>query len=440
MSSTHNTHSGPDAGKILMASVVSWSASSLAGLAGILLARHFQLSDLQGAQATMGLFGLAGGLSLAFTARQAGAGLKGSDFFLLATVWALSCIGAVTPLFYTHGLPMHMTILTFYCFSAGGAVGGVGSGLILRHRLNPSLPRDYLPGVLIWALSLGGAAVTSNFLSDALQSSLPGFGAWMAGFLAMALIMGAGSAGACLRLQQPGKYPRATPCQTAAKPSDKDSFLLLLLLAGPFYLNDAGNILISDWKVWLLVDYTAVKLFPLMIVTGWIVAGKAQFETFGISGSSFAAFASAALVGTMAGILIDQNGYLAISGLPGYKKLGAMPDITSPFWLNFDLTVGLVLVAVCEELVFRGYMKTVICRFTNRRIGIVSISALAFGLIHWSTGMHAVVITAVIGAVFMFLYLRTGSLPGVMLAHFIVNFVDFGKVIPKSLFRFVFMA
>ena len=69
----------------------------------------------------------------------------------------------------------------------------------------------------------------------------------------------------------------------------------------------------------------------------------------------------------------------------------------------------------------------------------VSLSAIAFGLIHWSGGFHSVVITSIIGAVFMLLYLKTNSLPGVMAAHFIVNFIDFATFVPKSLFRFIFM-
>ncbi|MBW1766859.1 MAG: CPBP family intramembrane metalloprotease, partial [Deltaproteobacteria bacterium] len=67
---------------------------------------------------------------------------------------------------------------------------------------------------------------------------------------------------------------------------------------------------------------------------------------------------------------------------------------------------------------------------------IIGISALAFGFIHWSGGFHMVILTSVIGAVFMALYLRTHSLPAIMLAHFVVNFIDFADVIPKSIFRF----
>jgi membrane protease YdiL (CAAX protease family) len=139
-----------------------------------------------------------------------------------------------------------------------------------------------------------------------------------------------------------------------------------------------------------------------------------------------------ALVGT----LIDQNGYQLIEKLPGYAALGGMPAITNPAWDWVDLTLGLLLVGIFEELVFRGFMHTFISRYTQNAVAIVVISSVAFGLIHWSLGLHAVVITSIIGAVFMIAYLKTRSLPAIMLAHFAVNFIDYAGVIPKSMFKF----
>ena len=65
---------------------------------------------------------------------------------------------------------------------------------------------------------------------------------------------------------------------------------------------------------------------------------------------------------------------------------------------------------------------------------IIGVSAIAFGFIHWSGGLHMVMLTAAAGAVFMLLYLQTRSLPAIMLAHFAVDFIDAANVIPKSIF------
>jgi membrane protease YdiL (CAAX protease family) len=66
---------------------------------------------------------------------------------------------------------------------------------------------------------------------------------------------------------------------------------------------------------------------------------------------------------------------------------------------------------------------------------MVAIFSVAFGLIHWSSGLDAVRITSIIGAVFMIAYLRTRALPPVMLAHVAINFIDFAGVVPKSIFK-----
>ena len=113
-----------------------------------------------------------------------------------------------------------------------------------------------------------------------------------------------------------------------------------------------------------------------------------------------------------------------------------MPAIESVPWKWIDLTAGLLLVGVCEELIFRGYLFAALSRYITHRFALVAISALLFGLIHWSEGFHQVFITGAIGAVFMTLYLISKSLPAVMLAHFAVNFIHNAGFIPEAIFRF----
>jgi membrane protease YdiL (CAAX protease family) len=211
--------------------------------------------------------------------------------------------------------------------------------------------------------------------------------------------------------------------------------LLLILLVSPFYLNDFANIFIKDWRLWLFIDYVGVKLFPLA-VTLWSIRSKTMLPMeFGLTTQRISSFLVVFLVATLAGTVIDQNGYQLIGRLPGYAPLGGMPVIKSPAWNWIDLTVGLPLVGAVEELVFRGYMRAFIGRYTESWFAIVAISSAAFGVIHWSLGLHAVVITSIIGAVFMIGYLSTGALPPIMLAHFAVNFIDFAGVIPKTIFK-----
>ncbi|MBU0485546.1 MAG: CPBP family intramembrane metalloprotease [Proteobacteria bacterium] len=209
----------------------------------------------------------------------------------------------------------------------------------------------------------------------------------------------------------------------------------LILLTSPFYLNDFASILIKEWRPWLLVDYLGVKLFPLL-VTFWLIRRKKMRPVeFGLAPQNLASFCVVFLVVTLIGTIIDQNGYQLITKLPGYPALGDMPEITIPAWNWLDLTLGLLLVGILEELIFRGFMHTFISRYTENSFIIVTISAVTFGLIHWSLGLHAVLVTSIIGAVFMIAYLITRSLPAIMLAHFAINFIDFAGVVPKSIFK-----
>ena len=211
--------------------------------------------------------------------------------------------------------------------------------------------------------------------------------------------------------------------------------LVFVLLVAPFFLNDFASIYIKEWTLWLFIDYVGVKLFPIIVIVWLIRSNKMLATEFGIKSQNIGAFLVIFLIVALIGTIIDQNGYPLISKLPGYSPLGGMPAIKSPTWDWIDLTLGLLLVGIVEELVFRGYMHTFLNRYTKRLSVIVAISSIIFGLIHWSLGLHAVLITTIIGAVFMIAYIKTRALPPIMLAHFAVNFIDFAGVIPKSIFK-----
>ncbi|MFH0957180.1 MAG: type II CAAX endopeptidase family protein [Pseudomonadota bacterium] len=221
---------------------------------------------------------------------------------------------------------------------------------------------------------------------------------------------------------------------------DKKNMLYIVavvLLASPFYLNDIANLYVENWRWWLFIDYVGVKLFPFGFALWLIYSKKMQASEFGLTTQSMLSALVVFLIVSLVGTVLDQNGYQLIAKLPGYSPRGGMPEITDPFWNWVDLTLGLLMVGVCEELVFRGFMHAFISRYTKNSCAIIVISSVAFGLIHWSLGLHAVIITSIISAVFMIAYLRTRSLPAIMLAHFTINFIDYAGVIPKSIFKFI---
>lgn len=206
------------------------------------------------------------------------------------------------------------------------------------------------------------------------------------------------------------------------------------LLAAPYYLNDFANMLVKDWRLWLTIDYVLLKLVPLVIILWLIRSRRLRASDFGVTRVPWGVLLGSVVVLTVLGVLLDQNGYTLMKNMPGYAPLGGMPAIGNETWNWIDLTIGLALVGLMEELIFRGLAYSALSPWMPPA-AVVGASAAAFGLIHWSLGWHAVVVTAVIGAVFMLAYLRLKSIWPLVLAHFIVNFIDFAGVVPKEQLR-----
>lgn len=433
----------PNIVSLLFRSVLGWGVAVLLGLAGVFSTKFFGFSNMLAAQTTIGVFGFAGGLSHSLLIRAAGGNVSWKQGLFLSIVWALSCIGGVTPLFFTLGTPLKMAVLAFYSFAIFGALGGVATAFIMRSLFDNASSRDVMPCVLTWSFSFGLAAIASDAIGEGLQTFLPELIAWSIAFAALTIIIGGGSGYSMvhfLRAKRDGKqvFERSRiDYKSSSKEKNKRYILVLILLFIPFYLNDFSNIYVTDWRFWILIDYSTVKLFPFLVVLWLIRSKKMQPSEFGLTAQPVISFVTVFFIGTLAATFIDQNGYFILNKFPGYRLLGGMPEIGNPLWNWIDLTVGLLIVGIFEELVFRGYMHTFLTRYTQCPLIIIGISGVAFGFIHWSGGFHNVIATSAIGAVFMVLYLRTRSLPAIMLAHFAVNFIDFANVIPKSIFKFL---
>jgi membrane protease YdiL (CAAX protease family) len=390
------------------------------------------------AQATAGIIGLVGGLSYAFLIRAIGGMVAWRHIMILSVTWALSFVFGITPLLYTSGSAPAMMALTFCSFAVFGALGGMVTARLLRSVHNGVIARDFMPSIGIWSFSFGFAAVASNVVGEGLKMFLPEWIAWFIAFEAMALMIGSAGGYAVVQFFRSGTHGNDAPAGITHRPSSGESnrlyFAVLVTLCLPFYLNDFSDIYVKDWRLWLSIDYIAVKLLPFLVVFSMIRTQKMKPSAFGLNRQSAGVFLAVCFIGALSGVVIEQVGYLLLNNLHVYPPLGQMPEIENPFWLWLDLTAGLLMVGICEELVFRGYLRTFIARYTERISIIVAASALAFGFIHWSAGLEKVMVTSAIGAVFMLLYIRTCSLPAIMLSHFAVNFIDYAKLFPKFIF------
>jgi membrane protease YdiL (CAAX protease family) len=424
---------------ILFRSTLGWAAAALLGTSVILLLRIPGFPYLVAAQMTAGVLGLGGGLSYATAIRAAGGGGDWKNGMFIAVVWSLSCILGVTPLFFISGTPLKMMVSAFYSFALCGALGGIATACRMRSLFPDVADRDFIPSAVLWSLSFGFAFMASNAVGEGLQRFLPAWVAWFMAYEAMALIIGGAGGCAIVRFQGTRK-----PMPDAFEQTRRDGFsggepkhpiIVVILLCLPFYLNDLNDIYVKDWRGWLLIDYVAVKLFPLMVLAWLIRREKMGFSSLGLRIPSAISFLSVLAVGALSAVFIEQNGYLLTGWLSG-APLGQMPEIASPVWRWVDLTAGLVTVSIVEEVIFRGYLRIFLSRYTRRAWVVIVISAIAFGLIHWSGGPQKIMAASAVGAVFMALYLRTHSLPAIMVAHYLVNFIAFSNVVPQFLFRF----
>ena len=141
-----------------------------------------------------------------------------------------------------------------------------------------------------------------------------------------------------------------------------------------------------------------------------------------------ARFAVHFLVLAMAATLLDQCAYGPLTDLIPGTRLGSIPYARSGLLFWYDLLAGLALVALVEELIFRGLALNALSRLGWPRGAQLALTGLVFGCIHWSSGIPAVIITGAIGTLFMASVMRTGSVWPPMAAHFVVNFVDFSGI------------
>lgn len=431
-----------DTRNIFLYAGLGWIVAAMIGIAWALCAQSLSLPKLFAAQSSLGAFGFAGSMSHYFLLCKTNEKKNRRISVVLSLVWGVCFAGAVTPLFSIFGTPVKMAIFAFSSFAVFGALGGMSTAWIAKRMFDDFPCEDIVPLAVIWAFGLAVGAVSVSVSTAFLKLFFPESVAIVLAIGTMALMLGACS-GFSLALCMPGKdigrrFFKPDDVYEKALVDEKSEYRMFtaILIFAPFYLNDFSNIFISNWQWWLFIDYIFVRLFPFIIVFRMLSSNRVSPEAMGIGPQSMLSSIIVYIAGTLAAVIILQNKSFILNGIPGYQPLGVIPKIFNADWRWFDLTVGLMVAGVVEELVFRAYLYSLLRRFTDRSLHIVLISAVAFGLIHWSLGFHHVVATSVIGGIYMLLYIRTRSLPALVFAHYTVNFIEYSDVIDKFLFRY----
>ncbi|MBN2402030.1 MAG: CPBP family intramembrane metalloprotease [Spirochaetes bacterium] len=107
------------------------------------------------------------------------------------------------------------------------------------------------------------------------------------------------------------------------------------------------------------------------------------------------------------------------------------PKYDNSFSKIIDLTFGLIIVALTEELIFRGYCYSYLSEKTDSIIILIIISSLVFGLIHWSNGITPVITATIWGMFAIFSVIRTESILPSLFAHYLIDIISFSEIIPR---------
>lgn len=216
-----------------------------------------------------------------------------------------------------------------------------------------------------------------------------------------------------------------------ASSSNRIHALMAGAVLAPFFLNDFAFLKVETLALWLGVDYGS-RALVLAVIFAYPPFRAAAIEALGLNKPDshplwphlgtlgLAGLAAAALaLGSEFAIRLPLLDVLPDTALFTYPDV----DFGPVYWL--DITAGLVLVAVSEELACRTVMRRALEKVTDSPIVIIAVSAVVFGLIHWSNGIPNIVNATVIGAVFMAAYLRCGTILPLIAAHYVIDIYYF---------------
>ena len=206
-------------------------------------------------------------------------------------------------------------------------------------------------------------------------------------------------------------------------------------LVSLYLINDLFYLSSDSYIKWMLVDYTVrlVTLIGLFVLYKEYIIDKGTFcfgsyplnKTLGI-------VTVFTIVGVLIFVVIEAN----FQSLNFYKGT-SFPEATNVYLHWFDLTIGLLLVALSEEVLFHSYFYAL---FKDRLAprNLIILSALLFSLIHWSNDMTNILAVFIWALIAMKIFLHTKSIWPLVIVHLATNFILFIDVIDTNLFKIGF--
>ncbi len=207
--------------------------------------------------------------------------------------------------------------------------------------------------------------------------------------------------------------------------SSKQKCLVFFVLMMPFILNDFGLIAFNGSNAAYLIDYTT-RLLVLGLCLIW-PSSRAIVREYHPVQFRYDLTVLALVALPIVGFLFQKLITKPIDKLMEFTILFKFHRIQEPVLYWFDLSFGLLLVAISEEIVFRKIAYSWLKNSGKSPTQIVLISSCLFAIVHWSNGLGNVISAFFIGLFYMVFYLKLKRLWPLILAHWFSNFIAFGS-------------
>jgi membrane protease YdiL (CAAX protease family) len=137
--------------------------------------------------------------------------------------------------------------------------------------------------------------------------------------------------------------------------------------------------------------------------------------------------------------IILTNQLLSLGQLASHPEAlqGTMVQLATRIFPQDDaeraaFLVVVATVAVCEELIYRGFVQTILGRWSHLALAAIIGSSALFGMAHLYQGRRGILSTLVVGLCFSTIRWWTGSLLSPMVSHFAADIVV-GTLAPRKL-------
>jgi uncharacterized protein len=206
--------------------------------------------------------------------------------------------------------------------------------------------------------------------------------------------------------------------------------LFFYILTAIYLFNDFVFIYTETITLYLLFDYLfriisiiiILYLLKIKIINlSYLKLNFVSFKTF-VFWSLYLIFIGLIIFFVLEEILLKIIPKINLFNYPKYDSLISK---------IIDLTFGLVIVALTEELIFRGYLYSYLKDRKFNAAKIIIISSIVFGLIHWSVGIVPIFTTALWGVFAIVSVIKTNSIFPSLFAHYIIDLISFAEIIPK---------